>query len=270
MNYTYYIIIAIAGIVAGRILLFRINNSRVKIAEELKKEKADQKNNTPQEPSPSLRIKNPTVYCLTVTLFLLSWHQHSQAEIAITGMIFFSLLIIGIVIDMETMILPDECTTWGAIIGVIISIAIPSLHLTEAQLHNNLLDHIQSGGSAALGAIIGAGMLLWIAIIGELVLKKEVMGFGDILLMGCIGAFCGWEGAIFSIFLGAMLGTIILLPMLILQKIFSNSEKDQDLGLGSKIPFGPWLAAGAILNFLFFQELADNYIGNLALFLPQH
>jgi leader peptidase (prepilin peptidase) / N-methyltransferase len=270
LNYIHYILIAIAGIVAGRILLFRINNSRVKIAEELEKEKAAQKDGAEQEPASSLRIKNPTVYCLTVILFILSWHQHSQPQIAITGMIFFSLLIMGIVIDMETMILPDECTTWGAIIGIIASIAIPSLHLTEIQLHHNLLDHIQSGGSAALGAIIGSGMLLWIAIMGELVLKKEVMGFGDILLMGCIGAFCGWEGAIFSIFSGAMLGTIILLPMVILQKIFNNPENNQDLGFGSKIPFGPWLAAGAILNFLFSQDLADNYIGNLALFLPQN
>ena len=39
---------------------------------------------------------------------------------------------------------------------------------------------------------------------------KEAMGFGDVKFVGAIGAFCGWHGAVFSVFGGALLGTIWL------------------------------------------------------------
>ncbi|MDV7398970.1 prepilin peptidase, partial [Arthrospira platensis SPKY1] len=62
-----------------------------------------------------------------------------------------------------------------------------------------------------IGGLIGSALLLWIALGAEAILRKEAMGFGDVKLLGAIGAFCGWQGAVFAIFGGAVLGMLGLL-----------------------------------------------------------
>ena len=48
--------------------------------------------------------------------------------------------------------------------------------------------------------------------------------------MGCIGAFCGWQGSIFVIFGGATLGAIILLPIMLLGRFSSKEGKEGEEG----------------------------------------
>jgi leader peptidase (prepilin peptidase)/N-methyltransferase len=66
------------------------------------------------------------------------------------------------------------------------------------------------------------------------------MGFGDVKLMACIGAFLGWQAALFTIvaasFIGAVVGGVPKLAAMITKKDWSP-----------RIPFGPYLAAGALL-----------------------
>jgi leader peptidase (prepilin peptidase)/N-methyltransferase len=73
--------------------------------------------------------------------------------------------------------------------------------------------------------------------ISALVLPREVMGYGDVKFLAAIGAFLGWKAALFSVLtgsiLGALLGSVALL----------SGRRE----LASKIPFGPYLAAGATL-----------------------
>jgi hypothetical protein len=73
------------------------------------------------------------------------------------------------------------------------------------------------------------------------VFKKEAMGFGDVKLMAMIGAFVGWQGALLSLFLGCVFGAIV------------GSALALRSGLGLRIPFGPYLALGAIVT-LFARE----------------
>ncbi|MBV9488384.1 MAG: prepilin peptidase [Verrucomicrobia bacterium] len=65
---------------------------------------------------------------------------------------------------------------------------------------------------------------------------REAMGLGDVKLMAVIGAFLGWPGAIFSIAAGSLLGTVVGVTALALRRT-QNTQ----------IPFGPYLASGAIL-----------------------
>jgi leader peptidase (prepilin peptidase)/N-methyltransferase len=64
---------------------------------------------------------------------------------------------------------------------------------------------------------------------------REAMGFGDVLLIMLIASFCGWRGALFALFLGSILGSI----MPILHSLLISKK------LAQKIPFGPYLAVGA-------------------------
>ena len=79
--------------------------------------------------------------------------------------------------------------------------------------------------------------LFAIAEIGTRVFKKEAMGFGDVKLMGAIGAFLGWRAVLFVLFVASFLGSIVGIILM----IFGGVK------LQSRIPFGPYLAGAAAI-----------------------
>jgi leader peptidase (prepilin peptidase) / N-methyltransferase len=80
----------------------------------------------------------------------------------------------------------------------------------------------------------------------ELVFPREAMGRGDLKFLGAIGAFLGWRAVLFSLFAGSLLGSIIGLVTLVAGKRVWSA----------KLPFGPYLAFGA-LSWMFF---GDNFL----------
>lgn len=92
---------------------------------------------------------------------------------------------------------------------------------------------------AFLGAVLGAGILYTIAYLYKKYKKIEGLGLGDVKFLLFIGSFVGWFGAIFTIFMGSLLGTVIALA-----GALSSDVKDK---AKYEIPFGPYLAiAGSI------------------------
>jgi leader peptidase (prepilin peptidase)/N-methyltransferase len=83
----------------------------------------------------------------------------------------------------------------------------------------------------------------------EVVLPREAMGFGDVKFLACIGAFLGWKGVIFSLFAGSMVGAVIGVVMMAVTRGRS----------GGRIPFGPYLALGALIWVFTGPELLDWY-----------
>lgn len=69
------------------------------------------------------------------------------------------------------------------------------------------------------------------------VIPREAMGFGDVKFIACIGAFLGWQAVIFTIFASSIVGAVVGGGALILSRGKA----------GAKIPFGPYLALGAVL-----------------------
>ena len=61
---------------------------------------------------------------------------------------------------------------------------------------------------SVIGACVGAGAIAIIGWLGELALKKEAMGFGDVTLMAMVGAFLGPGRTLLTIFIGAFLGAV--------------------------------------------------------------
>lgn len=86
----------------------------------------------------------------------------------------------------------------------------------------------------------------------ELVIPREAMGRGDLKFLAAIGAFLGWRAVLFSLFAGSLLGSVIGLITLVVGKPVWSA----------KLPFGPYLAFGA-LTWMFFGELVLHWYETL-------
>lgn len=71
----------------------------------------------------------------------------------------------------------------------------------------------------------------------EITLPREAMGFGDVKFMAAIGAFLGWQAALFSLMWSAMIGTVFILFTV----LFKKRE------WGTRIPYGPYIALAATI-----------------------
>lgn len=86
--------------------------------------------------------------------------------------------------------------------------------------------------------------------ITQAVIPREAMGFGDTLFLMMIGAFCGWKSILFTVLAASVIGTVVAL----LHRITGRAE------WGAKIPFGPYLALGAVLWVFYGPEFVEWYV----------
>lgn len=93
----------------------------------------------------------------------------------------------------------------------------------------------------AIGTITG--------IVRELQIPREAMGRGDLKFLAAIGAFLGWRGVLFSLFGGSLIGSLVGLTTLAIGKRVWSA----------KLPFGPYLAFGALIWLFFGESLARWY-----------
>lgn len=212
-------------------------------------------------------IRYPLIELLTAILFLICWWRFAPA-VALVGMFFCALLVCATFIDFDHMIIPDRFTIGGAVFGVVLAFLVPSLHGFESEIA--LVDSMRSGLAAMVGLLIGSAVVLWIALLAEILLKKEAMGFGDVKFLGAIGAFTGWEGALFAVFGGAVIGTVGLGLALLIRPLFrvkapEGPDEEKDVALGRMVPFGPMLALGGLSYFLFLSPWVDAYFADAAI-----
>lgn len=241
-------------------------------------------------------FRYPFVELFTALLFLFAWLCLPEVP-AMMGFIFIFILIAATFIDLDHMIIPDRFSIGGMVIGVLLSFAVPAMHGYGGDLF--FADAMRGGIAGLLGAFIGSACILWIMELSEVILKKEAMGYGDVKFMGAIGAFCGWQGAVFAIFGGAALGMLIVIPLHLFGMIKSggppSDEACEDFGkvgpgdqdnppaksdeadivdaegeeapeglMGLAVPFGPMLAGGAALYYIFLRDYVDAYFAQFA------
>ena len=226
-------------------------------------------------------FRYPFVELLTAALFLACWCRFAPEAPAkaFVAMFFVSVLICATFIDLDHMIIPDVFTIGAGAVGVLLAFLVPSLHGHHHDIF--FIASFRSGIDALQGLLIGSGLVLWIALLAEAILKKEAMGFGDVKFVGAIGAFCGWQGAVFSVFGGAIVGTVWFACALLWQKINPKkspspvaekstepkpSESPQGsppLALGVEVPFGPMLAIAGLLYFLIFSPWVSAYFAEI-------
>jgi len=89
-------------------------------------------------------------------------------------------------------------------------------------------------------------------VVRELLIPREAMGRGDLKFLAAIGAFLGWRAVLFSLFAGSLLGSMIgLITLIAGRRVWS-----------AKLPFGPYLAFGAI-SWMFFGDVFLQWYGGL-------
>jgi leader peptidase (prepilin peptidase)/N-methyltransferase len=190
----------------------------------------------------------------------------------LTALLFVSIVICATFTDVDGMIIPDAFTIGGGVAGVLISLALPELHGQVHELY--VIASLRAGLDAVLGLLVGSGLVLWIALVAEAVLKKEAMGFGDVKYLGALGAFVGWQGAVFAMFGGAIIGCVWVLLALLWQKASGKTlggarletpdgQQTEQLGLGVHVSFGPMLGAGALLYFFVLHRWVDGYFDSV-------
>lgn len=217
-------------------------------------------------------FRYPVIELLTAALFLACWIQFSPAK-ALVGMVLCAIVICAWFIDLDHLIIPDVFTIGGAATGLILSLAVPALH---GHSHPLLaVASLQAGRSAILGLFIGSALVLWIALFAEAILRKEAMGFGDVKYLGALGTFIGWQGAVFSLFGGALLGCVWLAGTYWWKKISgrapalglpatSAAGQPAEITLGVHVPFGPMLGVAALIYFFGAHLWVNTYFDNLA------
>jgi len=178
-------------------------------------------------------LQYPIVELATGLFYLALYLFYGFQPITIVYMILCTLLIIISFIDLKERIIPDVLSLPFIFIGFILSFFLKTLSPIDS----------------LLGILAGGGSLLIIAIAGTYLFKKEAMGGGDIKLAAMIGAFLGWQLTLLALFLGFFLGSIIGVIVLIINK-----------GKSDIIPFGPFIALGAMLSIFWGQAIIYWYL----------
>jgi len=216
-------------------------------------------------------VRYPLVELLTSALFVASWLRFPPA-VAACGWVLLSALLCATFIDLDHMLIPDPFTIGLGLAGLGLSCVVPALHGRLGEFY--ILAGMRSGADALIGLLVGSGLVLWIALIAEALLKKEAMGFGDVKFVGAIGAFCGWQGAVFSVFGGAAVGTLWMTLAILWQKLAGRPAaaapraetpdgQPAEVGFGVHVPFGPMLAIAGALYFLVLRGPVDAWFANL-------
>ena len=148
--------------------------------------------------------------------------------------LFCAAMVVITFIDLEHQIIPDVISLPGIVLGFVFSFFIPQL----------------GWQNSLLGILAGGGSLYLVATLYHVFTGKEGMGGGDIKLLAMMGAFFGWKAIPFIIFVSSLVGSVIGITVMLVQK------KDTKLA----IPFGPFLAFGAILYIFYGRQVIHWYL----------
>jgi leader peptidase (prepilin peptidase)/N-methyltransferase len=166
--------------------------------------------------SEPISAQYPLIELTTALIWAAAAWRYGLAVEALRAAAFGTILLGIAMTDAREYIIPDEFTWGGLAIGLLLSVGGGRAGL----------------GDALLGAAVGFGLLWLVGALGTWMLKQEAMGGGDIKMMAMVGAFLGWKGVLVTIFLGALLGSLIFVPLAL-------------AGRRKLVPFGVFLAIGA-------------------------
>jgi leader peptidase (prepilin peptidase)/N-methyltransferase len=184
-----------------------------------------------------ISMRYPVVELLTGSFALVLWTRFGLDWQTLIYFVLVCLLLVITFIDIDHRIIPDIISLPGIPIGFAASFLLPNVSWLDA----------------LIGIAAGGGSLLAIALGYQLITGKDGMGGGDIKLLAMIGAFLGWKGVLFTIMASSFIGTLVGIVIMI------RARK----GMKLAIPFGPFLAIGAICYIFFGPQLIEWYLYRL-------
>ncbi len=171
----------------------------------------------------------PMVELSTGLIWAGSFMHYGLSVESARGAVFLTILLGIAITDARFYIIPDQFSVGGGILGLALAPLSGGLTTVEA----------------FLGAGVGFGLLWLVAKMGSWLFKKDAMGGGDLKMMGMVGAFLGVPGVLLTLFLGALLGSVVFGPI---------SWKT-----GKLVPFGIFLAVGASVSYGWGERLIAWY-----------
>jgi leader peptidase (prepilin peptidase)/N-methyltransferase len=229
----------------------------------------------------------PLIELTTGVLWMLAFAAFGPTFFALRVAVFATVMLGIAVTDAREFLIPDGFTLFGLawVLGTAFLVfVVGGFPAAESNAGSWLIEHdgrFASVGQAFLGACAGAGAVAIVGWLGEVALKREAMGFGDLTLMAVVGGAVGPVRALLTVFLGAVLA-VLALPLLRLVGrtpalvpaaarggTVEHSEPapvaeqppgtDADESRGH-IPFGVFLAPAALVALLWGEALIEGYL----------
>jgi leader peptidase (prepilin peptidase)/N-methyltransferase len=178
-------------------------------------------------------------------------------------------LVVASLIDWDLMIIPDSVTLPPMVLAISASALFGKFWLVPVWIQDPSLlrsvvafftgvwkpigtasavpvwiaDHpnLHALAVSVAGWLVGGGVIWGIRLVGYAALRREAMGFGDVVLMAMVGSFLGWQPTVVAIFVSACLSAALSIALLPLTRLFRWDRP---------IPFGPYLAVGTLLTLI--------------------
>lgn len=161
----------------------------------------------------------------TALLFIITLYLYGFQIITLAYIALIPMLICALVIDFKLKIIPNRLNLTIFEVGLVFTFAQGIININIA------IDML-------LGMIVGAGIFLFITLVGGLIAGKEAMGFGDVKLMGALGLFFGWRKIIIISLMAFLLGAVIGVILIICRRKKGNEY----------IPFGPFIVIATMIG----------------------
>jgi leader peptidase (prepilin peptidase) / N-methyltransferase len=163
-------------------------------------------------------------------------------------------ILLGIALtDLQHYVIPDGFTVTGFLFAMVAPLV--ALALGDAGPFAGPWD-------ALIGACVGAGIIAIVGWLGEVAVGKEAMGQGDITLMAFVGAMVGPGRALLTVFVAALLGTIVFVLVVLPIGTIRARRRGEAFEL-PLVPFGVFLAPAGALTLLCGYPMIDWYLGTI-------
>jgi len=167
---------------------------------------------------------------------------------------YFLFILVGIaVLDAEHFWIADRVVLPGTALGLVLPILFESLLQMPLRWQSTFWIAM---GERLLVVIAAAGVILLIRWLYQLIRHREGIGLGDAKLMALLAAWLGLPGALLSLAIGAILGSLAALALLAVPASRRNSES----WAATKLPLGTFLCVGGIISALWGQPLIASYL----------
>ncbi len=176
----------------------------------------------------------PLVEGLTALLFVFTVERFGVTLKSAFLLTFLCGLVVVSFIDLDHQIIPNAITLPGIPLGLI-----GGLLVREPPLVDRLI-----------GTLAGAGFLYLVLFYGGVLYGQEAMGEGDLNLIALVGAFLGWKAVVVTILIACVVGSAVGLGLMAVKR----------LGRRQHIPFGPFLALGAVVGLFWGERLLGWYL----------
>jgi leader peptidase (prepilin peptidase)/N-methyltransferase len=196
-----------------------------------------------------ISLQYPLVELTVALAWMMSVSEFGVTLTAFRVAAFFTILLGVAITDVKHYVIPDGFTVSG--LFLMFATSIVALFVGEHGPFASPYDSL-------VGACTGAGLIAIVGWLGEVALKREAMGMGDVTLMAFAGAALGPSRAIVTIFAAALLGAVTFLLVVVpVARVRQSGYREQtELALGGAsfeaplVPFGVFLAPAAFATLL--------------------